>query len=425
MKSIYSVASSSASTTYGNIMSFVKEKILEYLPIIKFKDVFLSSEIAQVNVRRRLTRNSLNELSKLEKPNITIRPRIETPSSDMYLFDIPLTKNYNQIEYGVARNTLFWVLKNEDDGYFLTYKMNRDRISFDVEINLNTFIQQIDVWKYMLNWFTWDRPYLVKTSLESMIPRSMVKQMGKLSNIDIDNSNQIPVILQMLNRYTRYPITYKMRNGTGNDEFFMYYTANVLLTFEDLQKDEANKKNFVDDFYQIRFSCTADFNLPGLFALIGLKQPPKIIQEDIRVIEPNSDHELIPLFTVNNFFNRYTSVRNGFVYYVTTRFKTDAEDKISDVLNIACLFDEWRLDIIRHYDKLNIPMNTLLDIILLKDGKELSENNFKITWNTFDLEIYNPDDRSTYQLIIYVNNNTFAQERIENIDRQARDKPKM
>ena len=251
MENIYAMGSSSASTTYGNIMVFVKERILQLLPIINFKDINLSSEIAYVNTRRRLGRNSLREISKLETPNMTIIPRIQPPSGDMYLYDVPLTKNYNNIEYGVAKNTLFWILRNKDDGYFFTYKLNRDRISFDVEITVDTLIQQTDIWKYMLNWFTWERPYAVPTCLEAMIPRHMIKAMGKLSNIDIynPNSNQIPVILQMLNRYSRYPITYKMRNGTGLDEFYMYYQTYVMLSFEELQTDEVNRKNFADNFY--------------------------------------------------------------------------------------------------------------------------------------------------------------------------------
>ena len=188
MENIYAMGSSSASTTYGNIMVFVKERILQLLPIINFKDINLSSEIAYVNTRRRLGRNSLREISKLETPNMTIIPRIQPPSGDVYLYDVPLTKNYNNIEYGVAKNTLFWILRNKDDGYFFTYKLNRDRISFDVEITVDTLIQQTDIWKYMLNWFTWERPYAVPTCLEAMIPRHMIKAMGKLSNIDIDKT---------------------------------------------------------------------------------------------------------------------------------------------------------------------------------------------------------------------------------------------
>lgn len=428
MENIYAMASSSASTTYGNIMTFVKEKIIQLLPIIDFKDVNLSSEIAYVNTRRRLGRNSLREISKLEMPYMNITPRIQAPSGDMYLYDIPLTKNYNNIEYGVSRNTLFWILRNTDDGYFLTYKLNRDRITFDVEITVDTLIRQTDLWKYMLNWFTWERPYAVPTCLESMIPRHMIKMMGKLSNIDIDNekSNQVPIMLQMMNRYSRYPITYKMRNGTGLDEFFMYYQTYVMLEFAELQVDEVNRKNFADNFYQIRFQCTADFNIPGLYALIGEKKPPDIIKDDLRVIEPDGNNDLIPLFTVHNFYNRYPTIKNGFLFHTTARFKIDETDKLSESLDIGRLFDNWRLDVIHHYDNTHIPMGTLINPILLKDGKELEEGkDFNVHWNTMALEIFNPDSKATYQLVIYVNNNLFIEERMDDVEGDWKDKSKI
>ena len=110
MENIYTVASSSASTTYGNIMIFFKEYLKNF-----FKDINVSSEISYVNIRRRLGRNTLNEMSKLERPFMIINPQIQPPNSDMYLFDIPLTKNFDHMEYGIQKNTLFPIIKNYDE----------------------------------------------------------------------------------------------------------------------------------------------------------------------------------------------------------------------------------------------------------------------------------------------------------------------
>ena len=208
MENIYTAASSSSSTTYGNIMTFVKERLTQSFPAGYFKDVYLSSEIAYVNMRRRLGRNTLKEFSKLERPFVTIVPQINPPNGDMYLYDIPLTKNYDNIEYGIDANTLFAIIKNNDDGYTFGYKLNRDQIQFEITITVDTLIQQLDLYKYLVNHFTWERPFTVKGSLEAMIPRDIVKQMGLLSNINIDDkkSNQIPTILKMMNKYTRYII---------------------------------------------------------------------------------------------------------------------------------------------------------------------------------------------------------------------------
>ena len=223
MENIYTIASSSSSTTYGNVMSVCKDIIVRLFPVNYFKDVYVSSEISYTNIRRRLGRNSVTEMSKLERPFMNINPQIQPPSGDLYLYDIPLTKNIDNMEMGLQRNTLFSILKNTVDHYSLNYKLNRDQIQFEITITVDTLIQQLDLYKYMVNHFVWERPFAMRASLESMIPREMISYMGKISNIDIDDlkNNQIPSILKMMNTYSRFPITYKMRNGTVLDEFLM------------------------------------------------------------------------------------------------------------------------------------------------------------------------------------------------------------
>lgn len=428
MEYIYTEASSSSSTTYGNIMAFVKERLTQCFPIGFFKDVNMTSEIAYVNVRRRLGRNTLNELKKLERPFMTISPRINVPTGDQYLYDIPLTKNYDNMEYGIDINTLFPIIRNLDDNYTFLYKLNRDQIQFEVTITVDTQIQQLDIYKYLVNHFTWERPFTVKSSLEAMIPREIIKNMCILSNIDIDNtkSNQIPIALQMLNRWTKYPITYKIRNGTALDEFFMYYNAEILMTYNDLSIEDVSRKNFADDFYQIRFNCIAEFNLPGLFLLTGNKKKPKELDIDLLVKEKDGYHDLIPLFTINNFFQRYPSERNGFMYYINTRFQTDCENgKNVDYLDISVLFDNDKISTISRYMANFIPIETLIECILLKDGEIVSDNNWFIDWSKFELKISDADNNATYCLIIYINNNLFMEEIEGKIDNLFIDKPNL
>lgn len=427
MENIYTAASSSSSTTYGNIMTFVKERLTQSFPAGYFKDVYLSSEIAYVNMRRRLGRNTIKEFSKLERPFVTITPQINPPSGDMYLYDIPLTKNYDNIEYGIDANTLFAIIKNNDDGYTFGYKLNRDQIQFEITITVDTLIQQLDLYKYLVNHFTWERPFTVKGSLEAMIPREIVKQMGLLSNIDIDNqkSNQIPTILKMMNKYTRYPITYKMRNGTALDEFFMYYNAEILLTYNDLSLEPVSRKGFADDYYQIRFTCVAEFNLPGLFVLSGHKPKPKELDVDIKVKEHDGYHDLIPLYTISNFFSRYPSTKNGYLYYTSTRFQTECSgNSLTDHLDIDVLFENWQIDIIHRYQSANIPIETLIDPILLKDGEEMKKD-WNVDWSKMKLTIENANNKSTYCFILYINNNLFSEEKIEDTENTQTDKPRI
>lgn len=425
MENIYTVASSSSSTTYGNIMTFFKEYLERQFSAGYFKDIYLNSEIAYVNIRRRLGRNTLNEMAKLERPFMNINPQIQPPNGDMYLFDIPLTKNFDHMEYGIQKNTLFPILKNSTDSYILSYKLNRDQIQFEMTITMDTYIQQLDMYKYMMNHFVWDRPFTVRTCLESMIPRDIVRQMCLLSNIDIDNrnNNQIPDALRMLNKFSRYPITYKMRNGTSLDEFFIYYNAEVLLEFTDISVDQVNRKGFADDFYQITFRATIDFNLPGVFVLTGMKPKPKMLTFTLDSINNDGTHEMIPLYTINNFYARYANLKNSYLLYTSSRFQTERDPNTKrDNLDLSVLFDKNYIDVIHKFFANNIPMKTLVDVILLKDGKELDDQDYDINWNNLNLTIYNADDKATYCILIYVNNTLFAENIINSVESDKNDK---
>lgn len=425
MENIYTVASSSASTTYGNIMSLIKEKVIQDLPIIHFKDVNLTSEIAYVNVRRRIGRNNVREMVKLERPYLTISPQINAPSGDIYLYDIPLTSNQDSIDYGISLNTLFPIIKNKDDKYTMLYKLNRDKLRFEITITVDTELQQIDIYKYLVNWLTWDRPYVIDTSLEAMIPREIVKHMAFLSNINIDDpgDNQVPVALQMMNRWTLYPITYKIRNGTALDEFFMYYNTKLLFSYTDLDPGQVSRKNFADDYYQLRFSCEVDFNLPGIFVLIGEKPKPRELDVDIQVKEKDGYHDLIPLFTINNFFSKYPLKKNGFTYYMNARFKTDCKNGSTvDRLDLSELIEPDKIRTISRYNANSIPVETLIEVILLRDGNPVPSTSWSIDWNTFELKIEDANNTDTYCIVLYINNNLFMEEAEDTIEEKLSDK---
>ena len=426
MENIYTIASSSSSTTYGNIMSIFKDNLIKMFPYNYFKDIYISSEISYTNIKRRLGRNSIEEMSKLERPFMTINPQIQPPNGDLYLYDIPLTKNIDNMEVGLQRNTLFSILKNTVDHYSLNYKLNRDQIQFEITITVDTLIQQLDLYKYMVNHFVWERPFVIKSSLESMIPREMISYMGKLSNIDIDadDTNQIPVILKMMNTYSRFPITYKMRNGTSLDEFFMYYNAELMIMYSDLSIESVSRKNMADDYYQLTFRATIDFNLPGMYALLG--ENPRPMAVGVSIISNNNDnsYDLIPLFTVNNLYAKYSSIKNGFILFVSSRFQTERNPKTNqDTLNLSVLFEDDYLKVIKETYIQNIPMNTIFDIILLKDGIELQEKvDWYMKWNTLDIMINDADDNATYCILIYINNSLFNEKITQYKEDQLTDK---
>lgn len=64
MEGIFTVASSSTSTTYGNVSCAIKELILSKFPYDYFNYINISSELAFRNIKRQFGRNTDNEMKK-------------------------------------------------------------------------------------------------------------------------------------------------------------------------------------------------------------------------------------------------------------------------------------------------------------------------------------------------------------------------
>jgi hypothetical protein len=430
MEGIYAVASSSSSVTYGNIASFIKEMLINNFPYNFFKYTNITSEIAYRNIRRQLGSNTSNEFYKRQKPWLIIRPQISVPSGDAYLYDTPLTKNYDNIEYGVDKRTLLPLIHDPDNSYKVLYKINRDQMSFDITLTVPSLTRQIDVYKYLVNNFVWERPYTVASSLEAMIPRDFVNFIGKITNVDImpekTGPAMIPIMIQQLNKFSRYPITYKVRNATSLDEFFMYYTTELLITLSDLSLDDVTKKNMVDESYNINFRINVEFNLPGMFFLAGTKPALSQVYVDIRSSGGDSIVDYIPIYTLNNLYEKYKPVVDNYRLYLSSIIQTSPDAITEDTLDISNFFEDAYTKVINETCKFNVSVDTLIKVIMVKDSVELiRDTDWNIDWNTKIVTIKNPDSTSTYRIIVYMNSILMNEKISEFTDDNNNDKSKL
>ena len=414
--SIYTIGTSSASHTYGNVAAFLKEMLIQYFPKDFFTYVYIDSKIAWKNIHEVLG-NGDREFKKRHYPFMIITPRFNENDDDVFLANTPLTTNLDNAEAGMLRNTLFPMITDKEHQIELSYKMNRDRIDFTIELRLKTLAQQLDVYKNMKNQMVWNRPFVKRASLESMIPRAMIEYVGKLAGIDIaqegDKSDQTPLIMRFLNAHSRLPITYKVRNSTSVDEFFAYYETNILLTYSDIRRDAPSKRNSVDDYYPVTFNITAEFNLPGMYALVGSHEKKfHGLKFDALVHSPDNGVDLFPMYTYTNLYDRYAAdTMDGFSFYSSTIVQTEEENaKKDDAVTIDELIPFDHLKVLNTFIKDNVPPETLFRFRLLMNSTELGtncdvreSNEWEIDWDKRLLIIHNSDPMATYRILIYAN----------------------
>lgn len=408
MDGIYTMASPSSSSLYGNVGCAIRQLILSKFPYNYFQYMNVSTEVAFHNLRRQFGSNTNNEISKRKYPQLIVQPVYQVADQDAFLQNVPLTKNDMDIQSNIDRRYLFEVIRDPEYNWALKFKLNRDRIDYDVSVITHTLHQQLDIYKAMVNQMTWDRSFYYPAALEAVIPKTMVEYMSRLCNMDIYTYPEfIPTFLRHLNAYSGYPITYKVKNASATDEFFMYYKHNLVVTYTDLSIESANKKNMVDESYTITFRVSVDFNLPGLFILDGAESNMSklkgfLVDKTSTGKGYTDQDEFIPLFSLSDFYNRFPQRKDGLTLYGSFVFTSESKSD-SDSADIGLLIEPDHQKAIRFHTHCGMLDETICKVYVMKDSEMLPEDQYRVNWDTMKIEYLHPDTKATYRVAIYMN----------------------
>ena len=411
MDSILTMGTASYSHTYGNIVEAVKMDILSKFPPDYFKYIHVSTQLAFRQIKK-FKDNSFIEFKKQERPKIYIKPSFEVQDDSLPFVGTLLTDHMTNGTGYISRQSLMPVFRDIKKHVELDYRMNRDRVQFDVTIQVETIVSQLDLYKNMLNMISWNAPHSKIFSLESMIPRPMIHYLADNANISLDDSSgSIATIVSYLQTNGYYPITYKIRNSSSLDEFFMYYQVPVLITYSDFSVDEGNKRNMTDDGYGINFRVTCDFNHPGAYVIRSINGYPEIVPHIMRVDDVGHS-ELFPLYTLERIYEDKKQVLEGYKLYFVSSFNTEKEKKKKDdYISLNDIIEIQYIRIIKKYLFSHIPSDILMKLIVYKDNVKLEEDNdYTIDWNTMQLHILKSDPFVTYRVLFYANMTKFQEE---------------
>lgn len=400
------MASPSLAHTYGNVTSFVTEFIKGLFPKNYFKTVNISTAIAykQFNVLKDGEKNYL----KRNKPVLVVRPRIDINDNDTFLNGTYLTTRINDLymEHGFSNLQPF--VQDKENQIEFKYLLNRLKMYFDITIILSTQMEQINIAHYLKNVVRQERPFDLEVALEGNIPRPMIEMYSQEVGVPIYNEEgSVKNFLDKLNSVSHYPITYKMKTSTGNEEFFRYYPAKIDTTLYGLNMDDGNKKNQVDDAFTIQFSISTEFNSAGLYYYITTKID-SIKELNKKIVEnQGEENELKPLFTVTNLFD--IKLPEGWSQYTSCMFKVETEEK-PDGMNISHLYNNSLRTFIKYHNENGIPIDPFINSVLLMDNTQLEPNvDYTIDFLTGEVVVNKLSIDATYRLIIifnstYVNN---------------------
>ena len=281
---------SSVSHTFGNVACAILGYVKSFFQEDYFKTTHVSTKLAhkQLNVYR-----AKNEFWKNKKPMIIIKPRIDIDDNDNDLYGSQMTRVTNN-KSNMVFECLPTLLENKEYGTMIRFQWNKLKITFDVALVVETYNQQIDKAIQLKNKIAPEVPYYFKTPLESYIPKTLIYAMADHLGIPRTNTREI---LFYLNTFAGTPITYKLKDGSGNDEFFMLYDTNIEIIPSQITTDDGESSGMVTDTYTISFSVTASFRCVGLWYLFLKNKNPEFIINSIGT-ELQENDTIVPICSI-------------------------------------------------------------------------------------------------------------------------------
>lgn len=405
MNSIFFTSSTSVGQIYGNVIKAVEMYLMNNLPKDYLKDRTISTRSSFRYFRKFI--NTRKEFEKKQRPFMIIRPNLEpydAITGNEFLSGTSIVWYSGTLTGSSMAIQNFF--RDPKAGLGMGFKINRFKMTFDVAIQCNTYFSALDLYNYLGNTLTFGRPLYIPTSLESMIPKEMLIHLCEIVGINIDEVENIPVLTRYLRTHSSYPISYKMRNATSNDEYFLFYPQNIIATFTDLTCEEANRKNMVEEFTNVTFKIECEFNAIASYLLWGKKKTNKKIKLCIHDSDASTS---TPIYTYERIFSDNDFISQGYSLYSANIIKTDPDkDGEDDYLDIReCIPPDLKRvtdDILASGNDMSLLLKPR---VIFNNLEASADTDFDINWSKYQLTIKHSDKTYTYRFILYINLNYY------------------
>lgn len=338
-----------------------------------------------------------------QRPFMVIRPVIEmydnVASSDFLSGTQIVWHNGAAGGSKLAKQTFF---ADNTEGIGMAFKINRFKINFEVLIQANTYYSALDIYHYLNNTLVFNRPIYIPTSLESMIPKDMLIHVCEIVGINLDEPSNIPVLTKYLRTHSSYPISYKMRNSTSNDEYFLFYPQKILATFTDLQCEEPNRKNMVEQYTSVAFKIECEFNAVAAY----YAWTRKVMHKKLKLCLHEGDKSgYIPLYTYERTFEDAPFIEKGYTLYCSNIIKTDKdkEGKDDKFSILECIPPDLKKITDQILAAGNDMQMLLIPRLIMNNIDGQFESDFEINWTKYEMTIKESNPYMTYRFILYIN----------------------
>ena len=223
-------------------------------------------------------------------------------------------------------------------------------------------------------------------------------------------------ITKYLNTYGKVPFTYKLKNASGTNEYFMLYGTNVEVVLSDISADDGENIGMITDTYTIGLSMSFEFNAPGSwYVFLRDKNPNFIANPTDSELEAGNKkivgERIVPLLSIPLQYNLRLEegwkILQSPTYMVTSNgIGPEYVDETDFAQVIPKAVQNTIAQLVKHNKEHGIPLSPYIRFRCFKDTKELpvGHNGYKVDLENFKIYTYNCKPKVTYRLFILINN---------------------
>ena len=401
MDSLFFTGSTSVSQMYGNAINAVQMYLENIMPEGYLQDRTISTTTSFRFFRRYL--HTKQEFEVRRRPMMIIRPIIEmydNANGSDFLSGTQII--WHQGVAGGSKLASQKFFSDTTQGIGMGFKINRYKVNFEVVIQTNTYYSALDLYHYLNNTLVFNRSIYIPTSLESLIPKEMLYHVCEIVGINVDDKENIPVLTKYLRQHSSYPISYKMRNATSNDEWFLFYPQNIIATFTDLQCEDTTRKNMIEHYTNVGFKIECEFNaISAYYAWTS-----RVLHKKFKLCLHESDASAyIPLYTFERTFDDREYIEKGYTLYSSNIIKTDPdkEDKDDTFSMLECIPPDLKGVMDQIIAAGNDMQLLLIPRLIMNNLDGQFESDFVVNWSKYEVTIKQSKPYMTYRFILYIN----------------------
>lgn len=384
--------------TFGNVACVAMNYIQSFFPEDFFTKTHISTKMShrQLNVYRAGT-----GFWKNKKPMLVLRPRIDFDSSSNWFYGSAMMSRMTHSSSPMEFGDLVPIIHDPDNAVDVQFLWNRYRIVYDVAIIVDTYNSQINIMNDLRNRLNIDCPYRIKTVLEAYIPKSVIFSIADYMRID---HNDTATILEYLNTVSSVPITYKLHDGSGTEEFFMLYPTSVESISSDLTPDDGETRGIISDTFTISLSLSMEFNAVGVWYTFMMDGDDVKRQAPMDNIVGNNGERIIPISSIPLGYD--LGLEAGWKILESPFYFPNNVVNGVDETDISSILDRSSVKaLIEHHTQMHIPLEQFLDFRVFRGNKEIPRGvkGFDISLEKKCIYTYNPAPEIQHRLFVLIN----------------------